>query len=58
MSRSFERIDQPADVVVGMLQETGVDFHLARENGFISGVIVSHAGISGWRCGELRSPPG
>ena len=27
-----ERVDQPADVVVGVLQEAGVDLHLARED--------------------------
>ena len=26
----LERVDQPADVVVGVLEEAGVDLHLAR----------------------------
>ena len=26
----FERIDQTADVVIGVFEEAGIDFHLAR----------------------------
>ena len=33
MPRSVDRVDQTADVVVGVLEEAGVDLHLAREHG-------------------------
>ena len=33
MPRSLEGVDEPADVVVGVLEEAGVDLHLAREHG-------------------------
>ena len=34
-----QRVDQPADVVVGVLEEAGVDLHLAREHGL---QVVGH----------------
>ena len=53
-SRSFERVDQPADVVVGVLEEAGVDLHLAREDRpACSSGVSSQAGISAGRVGQL-----
>ena len=32
MFELLERVDQPADVVVGVLQEAGIDLHLAAQH--------------------------
>ena len=40
----LERVDQPADVVVGVLEEAGVDLHLAREHRL---ELVGHV-VPGW----------
>jgi hypothetical protein len=42
--RSVERVDQPPDVVVGVLEEAGVDLHLAREHRL---ELVGHV-LPGW----------
>jgi hypothetical protein len=49
-----QRVDQPADVVVGVLQEAGVDLHLARQHGFGLG-MSSQAGISSCRAVSCAS---
>ncbi len=49
-----ERVDQPPDVVVGVLEEAGVDLHLAREHRL---ELVGHVLPGGdllVSCGQLR----
>ena len=53
--RSCERVDQPSDVMVGVLHEAGIHLHLAGEDRLHRGVMVSQAGISGWRAVSWQS---
>ena len=51
IASSDERVDQPADVVVGVLEKAGVDLHLARQHRL---EVVGHV-VPG---GDLRGPLG
>ena len=55
MPEFLQRIDQPADMMIGVLQEAGVDFHLRAQDGFIASGMSSHAGISAWRAVSSQS---
>ena len=48
----FERVDQPADMVVGLFQEAGVDLHLPREHRLQFGWHVIPGGNFLVACGQ------
>ena len=58
MLHVLERIEHPSDVVVGVLHEGGVHFHLALEHRLRAcGSMASQAGISLWRGVSSASAP-
>ena len=57
-AKSLERIDKPAEMRVDMLERTGVDLHLAREDGRISFGVIRPRPESRQVAASIRRPPG